>query len=137
MKLAGGDAEGPEDVGDFLSGLATPGVPRSIFAKGKSGQQIFGREIFGIPVEEEYCPDIAEQLGVHGAWSLLEDGVDCSACFLWPVPSYGVGDMNERFSAVLLAGRESSGNSQRRFVGFFDEPVRVVADRVEPSEQLS
>src|SRR5215813_4597279 len=105
-------------------------------ANGKLGEKIFGGEVFRVVFVEEDHAEITEQLGPRGAFGVLENDIDCGSGFFWPMSSYGVGDVDEGFGAVLFVRCEAFGNSWRRLVGFFGQPAGIASDGIQPGEKF-
>src|SRR5215468_6648999 len=104
---------------------------------GEHGQEIASEEVIRVFVQVEPGSYVVEHLQLGIAFCEFECGSDCVASSLRPISSNGICDVEQRFSAILLASGEVWGQHRRRFVGLGGEPCCVVANRLEPVQEVS
>src|SRR5215469_18576866 len=109
-RLTAVDTERIEEVAEFLSGTAFPSAPGTMLEFTQSGEEVFGRDVFGILFAGKHRANIVKQLNSCTTFIEPKDSTEGLASFSRPRSANQIGNMKERFGAGLLAWGESGGD---------------------------
>jgi len=108
-QVAADDTEGVEKSGEAAAGVAGPFDPRTVLEPTNYREQIGGRKVLGIALRCEGLAHVGEHLHRTAATGEVEDGGEGGPRFVGPGSADEIGDMQQRFGAILLMRSEAGG----------------------------
>src|SRR5579872_8441 len=112
---------------EAASGVAGPGAPRAAIQSAKLREKIAGGQIFGIVPVAEDGAKVGKHLKFRAGFSEIEGGNEGSADFPGPIAAGNVGDVDQGFGTITLAGRKRRGQIGWKMPACLDQGGRGLA----------